>query len=273
MVRIVVGYDVSPAAGAVLGWVADQAKRTDAEVELVTVTHMVLGDEDVTDDMLDAAVEELSERGVDAVAHAIDGPMPNALIDEADHADLLVIGVTKSRPLRTALKGKMPARAASRVRVPTVFVPEGWQPNDHPVTVGVDDDASSDAAIVFAAEEALRRGVPLRLVHAWQMPLPQMEGSVALVTSPLQAKSQHRRLLEGVTQQVRQAYPDLVVEPMLIPDNASAALLTRAAHSSLLVLGTHRRGLLAGLTLGSVARDLLFRVPCATCIVPNPPAR
>ena len=131
----------------------------------------------------------------------------------------------------------------------------------------------SETAFVFAAVEALRRGVPLRLVHAWQMPLPQMEGSVALVTSPLQAKSQHRRLLEGVTQQVRQAYPDLVVEPMLIPDNASAALLTRAAHSSLLVLGTHRRGLLAGLTLGSVARDLLFRVPCATCIVPNPPAR
>ena len=88
MVRIVVGYDVSPAAGAVLGWVPDQAKRTDAEVELVTVTHMVLGDEDVTDDMLDAAVEELSERGVDGVAQVLGREVvaPVGGVDEAEPA-------------------------------------------------------------------------------------------------------------------------------------------------------------------------------------------
>lgn len=271
MVRIVVGYDVSPAAEAVLGWVTDRARDIDARVELVTVTNMVVSPYLPTDEVLDDAARRLRDAHVNVTTHSVEGPMPNALLDEADHADLLVIGLTHSRPLRTVLKGKMPARAASRARIPTVFVPEGWEPNDHPVTVGVDDDPSSDAAIVFAAEEARGRGVPLRVVHAWQMPLPTMEGSVALVTSPLQARTQHRRLLEEVTQRVQQDYPDLVVESALVADNAPAALLARADHSSLLVLGTHRRGLLAGLTLGSVARDLLFRVSCPTCIVPNPP--
>ena len=271
MVRIVVGYDVSPSAEAVLAWVSDRATSTDAQVELVNVTNLLLSDYEATDDLLEAAARALRDDNVDVVTSAVTGPMPSTLIDEAEQADLLVIGLTQSRPVRTALKGKMPTRAASRVRVPTVFVPEGWEPSDEPVTVGVDDDASSDTAIVFGAHEAQRRGVPLRLVHAWQMPLPTMEGSVALVTSPLQAKSQHRRLLEEVTQRVRVAYPDLEVESELVADNAAAALLARARRSSMLVLGTHRRGLLAGLTLGSVARDLLLHVACPTCIVPNPP--
>lgn len=37
-----------------------------------------------------------------------------------------------------------------------------------PIVVGLDGSRESVAAADWAAEEALRRGLPLRLVHAWE---------------------------------------------------------------------------------------------------------
>ncbi|GAA2000385.1 universal stress protein [Microbacterium ulmi] len=274
MVHIVLGYDGSPAAEAGLAWVADRAARGRVTVELVTVTNMLRSDYAQTAATLEEGSRRLKDvaGGIDVETHWRDGSMPNTLIDQAESADLLVIGVTQSHPVRTALKGWIPARTAARAKVPTVLVPEGWTPHEHAVMVGVDDDPSSDAAILYAAHEATDLGVPLRLVHAWQMPVPTVDGAVALLASPLEIKNAHRKLLEEAGQRVLEAYPELGVEAVLVGDNPASALLARAERTSLLVLGTHHRGLWAGAALGSVAQDILFQVPCPVCVVPNPGA-
>lgn len=270
MVRIVLGYDASPAAKAALAWVADRATRGRTTVELVTVTNMLLSDYVAAEDALDKGARTLRNlvKGVKVDAHSVDGTMPNSLIEDARSADLLVLGVTQSRPVRTALRGWIPAKAAARAKVPTVLVPEGWTPSEHPVMVGVDDDPSSDAAIVYGAREAVANSVPLRLVHAWQMPMPTVEGSIALLASPIEVKNVHRRILDDAGHLVMEAYPELGVEEVLVADNPSSALLARAERTSLLVLGTHHRGLIAGAALGSVAQDIMWQVPCPVCIVP-----
>lgn len=271
MVRIVVGYDASPAAKAAVAWVADRATRGRTKVELVTVTRTVLGDGVATEDALEEGARTLRNRvkTVEVDIRSLDGSMPNALIEDARAADLLVLGVTQGHPVRTALRGWIPAKAAARAKVPTVLVPEGWTPNEHPVMVGVDDDPSSDAAIRYGAREATVNSVPLRLVHAWQMPTPTIEGAVALISSPIEVKNAHRRILDDAGRLVTAEYPEIGVEDVLVNDNPPAALLNRAERTSLLVIGTHHRGLLEGAAFGSVAQDILWRIPCPVCIVPN----
>lgn len=271
MVRIVLGYDASPAAKAAVAWVADRATRGRTKVELVTITGVLLGDHVATDDALEEGARHLRHlaKSVDVETRSVDGSMPNTLIEDARTADLLVLGVTQTRPVRTALRGWIPAKAAARAKVPTVLVPEGWTPNEHPVMVGVDDDPSSDAAIRYGAHEALANSVPLRLVHAWQMPTPTIEGAVALISSPLEVKRAHRAILDDAGRLVAAEYPELGVEDVLVNDNPPSALLKRAERTSLLVIGTHHRGLLEGAALGSVAQDIMWRIPCPICIVPN----
>lgn len=271
MVRIVLGYDASPAANAALAWIADRATRGRTKVEMVTVTSMLLSDYIAADDALEEGARTLRNlvKSVEVDTYTFDGSMPNALIEGARTADMLVLGVTQTRPIRTALRGWIPAKAAARAKVPTVLVPEGWTPNQHPVMVGVDDDPSSNAAISYGAREATANSVPLRLVHAWQMPTPTVEGAVALLPSPIEMKNAHRRILEEAGRVVVETYPEIGVEEVLVADNPASALLARADRTSLLVLGTHHRGLLAGATLGSVAQDILWKVPCPVCIVPD----
>jgi nucleotide-binding universal stress UspA family protein len=272
MAHIVLGYDGSPAAEAALAWVADRAARGRISVELVTVTNLLASNYSRTESTLEQGSRKLRDAaggGIPIETYWVDGAMPDSLIEEARSADMLVLGITQTRPVRTALHGWVPVRAAARATIPTVLVPEGWQPNDHPVTVGVDDDPSSDAAILFGAHEASAANTVLRLVHAWQMPAPTIEGAVALLASPLEVKNGHRRILDEAGRSVTEAYPELGVEEVLVADNPSSALLARAERTSLLVMGTHHRGLWAGAILGSVAQDVLRTVPCPVCIVPN----
>lgn len=272
MVHIVIGYDGSPAAEAALGWVADRATRGRISVELVTVTNMLRSNYSHTEKTLVEGARKLHDTGGSSIpveTYWLDGAMPDSLIEESHSADLLVLGITQSRPVRTALHGWIPVRAAARSRIPTVLVPEGWVPNEHAVTVGVDDDPTSDAAILFGAHEASASNTLLRLVHAWQMPTPTVEGAVALLASPLEIKNAHRKILADAGRIVTEQYPELGIEEVLVGDNPPAALLARAERSSLVVLGTHHRGLWAGALLGSVAQDVLRTVSCPVAIVPS----
>jgi nucleotide-binding universal stress UspA family protein len=141
---------------------------------------------------------------------------------------------------------------------------------DLPVTVGVDDDPSSDEAIGFAAREALAAGARLRMLHAWMMPTPVLEGSMALLASPLEVKEEHRRILKNAVRRVEETHPQLEVEGHLVPEYAGTALTRAAESSSLVVIGTHRRGIFAGAVLGSVGADLIGRTACPVAVVPAP---
>ena len=78
----------------------------------------------------------------------------------------------------------------------------------------------------------------------------------------------HRQILDAAVQRVLSEHPTLSVQSELIRDSRSAALLRFDWRSSLLVIGTHRRGVLVGSLLGSVGQEILWRAECPICVVP-----
>jgi nucleotide-binding universal stress UspA family protein len=207
--------------------------------------------------------------GVGVELHRLEGGAPDALTEFAADADLLVIGINPGHPIRAAIAGAMPLRIGTHARVPVVMVPARWVDLAEPVTVGVADDDSSDAALDFAAAEADETGTPLRLVHSWLMPTPPLTGSTTRDPTPETVKAAHRAKLDAAVDRVAERYPTMSVDSELVRDSRAAALLRFGPRSSMLVIGTRHRGMLAGSLLGSVAQDVLWRAECPITVVPD----
>lgn len=112
-------------------------------------------------------------------------------------------------------------------------------------------------------------GAALRLVHSWLMPTPAFSGSTVLVQTTESTMAEHRLTLDRALSWVLERYATLPVQTDLIRDSRSAALLRFAGSSSMLVIGTHRRGMLAGSILGSVAQEVLWHAECPVVVVPS----
>lgn len=271
METIVLGFDGSETSAVALDWVAERAAGRETRIEIVMIGGTLLED----DFGRDAGLIEAERRVRDLApyaevdSHRFAGKMPDSLLERARDADLLVVGSHRGHPLWTALSGWMPLRVASRSRTPVTVVPDDWEATSGRVVVGLDEDESSAEAVDFAAREAAAGDQPLALVHTWTMPVPRMEGSVALLASPIEARAVQRKILRDAATRARAAHPDLVIEQILEQTNPSSALLRAARGASLLVMGTHHRGLVKGALLGSIGQDVLAQSRIPVCVVPG----
>ncbi|MFI1289993.1 universal stress protein [Streptomyces sp. NPDC020792] len=120
-----------------------------------------------------------------------------------------------------------------------------------PVVAGLDGSRESLAAAHWAAREALRRGLPLRLVHAWEG-LPDTAGRADLpeVRVP---QSRARRMLRDTVAQLSESYPRLDLSGEQVRRQPGPALLDEAEDAELLVIGSQGLGAVGGFVLGSVA--------------------
>ncbi|MFE7191926.1 universal stress protein [Kitasatospora sp. NPDC057541] len=133
------------------------------------------------------------------------------------------------------------------------------------VLAGVDGSSESTAAARWAAAEAVRRGLALRLVHVrtWLDDThgdPGQPGDVRALTS---------RMLSDTRQAVLDAHPGLEVGAELIGDTdavepLASALAGAAGGAELLVLGSRGLGGFTGLLVGSVGLAVAGR-----CEVPS----
>jgi len=120
-----------------------------------------------------------------------------------------------------------------------------------PITAGVDGTEESLAALDWAAREAVRRGLPLRVVHAWRY-------AEALPTAD--RDTQHGWVSDGVREAVRTVsgrHPELEVAVDVLEGGVAEALTGAAAQSELLVLGSRGHGSVMGFLLGSVGRQVI----------------
>lgn len=271
MLTIVVGFDGSDASLMAIDWAAERACRGPAHVHIVMVGGKLFSDDYRIDISLLTAENRLRTKSPDTeiTTQRLTGRMPEPLLEHAlDHGDLLVIGSHRGRPIRSALTGWLPLRIAARSQIPVVVVPDNWSPRSGPVVVGIDDDDSSDAALIWAAAYAERTTSVLHLIHAWQLPDPEREGSIALLASPIAAKAEHREHLRHAAHDVSTRL-QTTPEPILMQTSPSAALLEEGKDAALIVLGTHHRGFGAGAFLGSVGQDVLAQASTPVCIVPS----
>ncbi|MGW4806199.1 universal stress protein [Kitasatospora sp. NPDC004272] len=122
------------------------------------------------------------------------------------------------------------------------------------IVTGFDGSARSGAAVDWAAAEAARRGVPLRVVHAWPW-LGSADGD-----GPAAAPRRGAlRELDGTADRLRGVHPGLEVVTEAVADDPADALLARAADHGLVVLGSRGLGGFAGLLVGSVGLAVAAR--------------
>ncbi|MGW2641815.1 universal stress protein [Streptomyces sp. NPDC001348] len=124
-----------------------------------------------------------------------------------------------------------------------------------PVIAGVDGSTESLAAAEWAAREAVRHGLPLRLVHAWNWHPRQTEGE------PANAAQRHlgRRVLRQAEDRIRSVVPGVHLTDEQVEGPATAALVQAAEQAELLVLGSRGLSGFTGLLVGSVARGAVAK--------------
>jgi len=124
-----------------------------------------------------------------------------------------------------------------------------------PVVVGIDGSEEAKRAARYAAWEAQRRRVPVRLVHAHR-PAAVWGPSVGFLDDGRAARQWiHDRLVEA-EDVVDGAYPDLKVETTVVRAGAAAALVSESQAASLVVVATRAVGGVLGHLAGSVAAQV-----------------
>ncbi len=135
-----------------------------------------------------------------------------------------------------------------------------------PVVVGVDGSASAYRAVEWAAGEAHRRGVGLRLVRAFSWTTADHPtGWVARYRDQMLDVS--RRQVAQAVRVAADARPDVEAESQVEIGAPIEVLSSEARRAQLLVLGDRGLGEVTGLVLGSVAVSLAARGACPVVVV------
>ena len=276
MSLIVVGVDGSAHADAALRWAVDEADRCDATVLAVMAwssldPHRARGRQASDQAHGEAGAREALRTAVAGVASArpveqrvvCDSPV-SALLEAGTAADLVVVGARGVGGFTGLLLGSVSERVVEQARTPVVVVREGAErPASGPVVVGIDGSAASVEALHWAAAEAGRRRAPLEVVHAWRIPPCGAPPTPSMITV----------LQEAARHTLDQALADPALAGVdadghLGCGGATQRLVYAAQDASLVVVGTHGKGALQRVVLGSTSRQLAHHTPCPLVVVP-----
>lgn len=126
--------------------------------------------------------------------------------------------------------------------------------HDHAhLVVGVDGADPSHAALLWAAAEATRRGLPLHILHVEQLRSGQLPlgAAVGEVSSIVEENSQ--AVLHKAVTAAQAAHPDLEVVPMSIEGQPSRQLIKASKDAALVVIGSHGKHKAPHAALGTTA--------------------
>jgi nucleotide-binding universal stress UspA family protein len=138
--------------------------------------------------------------------------------------------------------------------------------NDKVIIVGTDGTETGSAAVRWAAREANRRAVPLRIVHAcdpdWQESRFDIGNEYLDVTGELA-----EAVVGAARARAGQAAPGIDIRTEVLIGDTVPRLLAASRDAELLVLGRPGRGSLGGLLLGSASPRMATRAPCPVVVV------
>jgi nucleotide-binding universal stress UspA family protein len=139
------------------------------------------------------------------------------------------------------------------------------------VLVGVDGSDSARAAVRWGAREAERRGIPLRLVQACELPRGRHLGDPGLGVDFHQVLVRDaREELAGSAAAAAEAAPGVEVEQQVVVGYPIPVLESESRRAQVLVLGHRGLGGVGGLLLGSVAVALAAHGACPVVVVRGP---
>lgn len=276
---VLVDINGSPASGRAVEWAASRAAALGSPLRLVHVMHDSIrqtGDDRIAE-AAQASAGSLLERAsvtVAQIAPEIEvtsvteyGDPLKVFVRLSEDAELIVVGSDTSEGERPSRRGTRGFRIAAASKTAVAVIPDFDMTGRSGVVVGADGSESSENALAFAIAEADRLGEPLIAVNAWTNPVVYGYD----VTFPVEylddldeaGEQTLARALEGVTAN----HPDVEVRRVVVEGDPVIALADAAGTASLLVVGSHGRGAVARLLLGSVSHGVLAHLVAPTVVV------
>jgi nucleotide-binding universal stress UspA family protein len=292
---VIAAVDGSDDSLRALEWAFDAARRRSAPLRVVHVRQyahwaqpeiLAAGPADPQEDpVLDRVRTRLEGRAdqPDTEYVGLEGA-PSALLPELGaSAQLLVLGSRGRGGFASLLLGSNGMAAARDAECPVVVVRRAGgevhgETSGGPgsrVVVGLKVDGPDEATLEFAFAEAARRGARLQAVAAYpwpaqpwmmpgEMPPPIVDRDVI--------EDEARVLAEGFLAPYRERHPDVPAEPVAAAGDAAGHLVAASQDADLVVVGRHRRHLLApARMMGSVTHAVLLHAASPVAVVPPAP--
>jgi len=137
----------------------------------------------------------------------------------------------------------------------------------HAILVGVDGSSSALHATRWAAREAARRRVPLRLFHACVLPAVSRP-TVSLPGGAVEALVElGHQWLRRADWEARDVAPGIEIHTDLRVGLAAGQLIEESAHARLVVLGSRGLGGFEGMLVGSVSVGVAAHGHCPVVVV------
>lgn len=285
MADIIVGIDGSANAAAALRWAVAEAELRPARVTAVFAWGYVPpghpGDGRTFEGGYDTpGAEAALARAVEAAvgieaAAGITRRAPfalpaDALLADAEQAELLVVGARGIGGLKGLMLGSVCLDVLHRATRPLAVVPHRADvhvPSGR-VVVGIDDSESARRALRWATDEARRRRARLDMVHAWH---PSYVTASPVLGMPLGTGPEEGRARAVLD---RAAVADagtrggsVAVDRLLVRGTPARAVLDVSRGADLLVLGARGRSALTAGVLGSVTSHVARHTCCPLVVV------
>ncbi|MFF9809896.1 universal stress protein [Streptomyces coeruleorubidus] len=292
---VIAAVDGSDHSMRALEWALDAARRRSAPLRVVHVRQyahwaqpevLAAGPPDPqADPVLDRVRADLEglDGPPDTEYLGLEGAPGAVLPEQSASAQLLVLGSRGRGGFASLLLGSNGIAAARDAECPVVVVPRPGReaPGGSPagpgsrVVVGLKVDGPDEATLEFAFAEAARRGARLQAVAAYPWPAqPWMtpgELPPPIVDQDV-VEDETRILAEGFLAPHRERHPDVPVEPLAAAGDAAGHLVAASPGADLVVVGRHRRHLLApARMLGSVTHAVLLHAASPVAVVPPAP--
>ncbi|MFF6783003.1 universal stress protein [Streptomyces sp. NPDC012510] len=131
-----------------------------------------------------------------------------------------------------------------------------------PITAAVDGTPESLAALAWAGREAVRRGLALRVVHAWRW-----EPHEAVTVDRDGQERWARETLAEAARGVAERHPELEITTEPVEGSPVESLVGAAGDAEALVLGSRGHGAVVGFLLGSVGQQVIVESPRPVVLV------
>ena len=281
--RLLVGFDGSGSSRNALEWAASEAESTGASVRVISsyfvqpVVEFGYGaGGSLGTDMTETAVWCLNRLrtasnevfrdhpGVEYDIEAVRQSPGEALLAQAEDAELVVVGSSGVGAIIRFLLGSVTGTLLASSPCPVVVVPEELRRSTSRIVVGTDGSEHADHALRWAVDEADRRGCELVIVHVWKYGYHLTTNGIDRADdfTPVDAEIILDRAVECA-----RSLSGGNVRGQLIEGNEADVLLELSESADLLVLGARGRGGFRAMLFGSIANAAATHSACPTVIV------